>query len=233
MERHELGQQLNLTVELIPQGMPNRKGSSIAPTYLTIHNTSNTGSGADAAAHSRFVRKTGFYTLASGKKNYVSWHYTVDDQQVIKHLPINERAIHAGSGNGRSIGIEICMHKGIDQKAANLRATKLVAVLMHDLGIKKDHIVTHKHWTNKNCPTLLLSDFEAFRDRAAAIRASITSSDIEVEEMNNPVISRAEFTAIAEAADLGIEQGDEDIEDDPINGHDRIAEALNSMIAVP
>jgi N-acetylmuramoyl-L-alanine amidase CwlA len=46
-----------------------------------------------------------FYTLPSGKKNWVSWHFTVDDVEAVQHLPITERAIHAGAGNG-GLGIE-------------------------------------------------------------------------------------------------------------------------------
>ena len=62
MNRQELGQSLNLIEELIAAGRPNRPGSPIAPRFVTIHNTSNTGSKADARAHSRFVRNTGFYS---------------------------------------------------------------------------------------------------------------------------------------------------------------------------
>jgi len=62
MDRQELGQLLNLKVEMIP-GALNRSGRAIAPTFITVHNTSNTGAGADANAHSRFVREKGFYVL--------------------------------------------------------------------------------------------------------------------------------------------------------------------------
>ena len=51
-------------------------------------------------------------------KKLGSWHYTVDDIKVIKQLPINEKGWHAGKGNSSSIGIEICMHEGIDQEQA-------------------------------------------------------------------------------------------------------------------
>jgi len=51
MNRRELGQSLNLSVELIEKGRPNRSGRLISPTYVTIHNTSNDGPGADAGAH--------------------------------------------------------------------------------------------------------------------------------------------------------------------------------------
>jgi N-acetylmuramoyl-L-alanine amidase len=138
MDREELGKLLNLKVEFIPEGKQNRSGKKIVPQYITVHNTSNAGAGANADAHSRFVRNTGFYNIVSNgvtKKNWVSWHYTVDDICVIKHLPVNEHAIHAGAANSQSIGIETCMHKEINQHAADERVASLVAALLFDLNL--------------------------------------------------------------------------------------------------
>ena len=164
MDRQELGQSLNLSQELIPQGRRNRPGTAIAARYITIHNTSNTSPGADADAHSRFVRNTGYY-IHNGRRIDVSWHYTVDDKKVIKHLPINEFAYHAGqSGNSQSVAIETCMHSGINQPAADDRLARLVAVLRYDLDLQRDRVVPHRHWTGKNCPILLLPKWESFLD---------------------------------------------------------------------
>ena len=149
---------INLKVELIPEDRPNRPGTSIRPTHVTIHNTSNTNRGADANAHSRFVRYTGYYEH-NGKKNWVSWHYTVDDRVAIRHLPDTEKGWHAGeNGNAKSIAIEICMHQGINQPAANERAACLTAWLLNEHGLGVDAVVKHQHWTGKRCPALLISD---------------------------------------------------------------------------
>lgn len=178
MNRQEFGRLLNLRDVMIPAGRPNRSGSAITPTSITVHNTSNTGAGANAAAHAKFVTQTGYYML-NGNKNWVSWHYTVDDKEVIKHLPLNEKAIHAGSANGQSIAIEICMHQGIDQQAANLRAARLVAALLHDFGWGIQAVRTHRSWTGKKCPTLLLDNgkeggtWDAFCQRILQERNSI------------------------------------------------------------
>lgn len=174
----EFRDQLNLRQELIPAGMQNRSGRKIAPTAITVHNTSNTGKGANAAAHAKFVTKTGYYVLASGKKNWVSWHFTVDDREAVQHLPIDERAIHAGPGNG-SLGIEVCMHQGIDQAEADLRAARLVAKLLNDLDLPSSAVVTHKSWTGKNCPERLLQNWQAFLQKVAAERAKLPANLVE------------------------------------------------------
>lgn len=232
MNRPELGQSLNLSIEFIPEGRPNRSGRQIAPTHLTIHNTSNASPGADANAHSRFVREKGFYVLPSGKRNNVSWHYTVDDTRVIKHLPVNERAIHAGSGNGVSIAIEICMHAENDQKAANARAARLVAALMHDLKIPRQNVRPHKFWTGKICPTLLLSGFDRFcEDAASIVEALEVESEEEVPEVTDALTTEAERLRIAETAANPVEEeGAAPDHDEPDDEHERIAAEVSATV---
>lgn len=152
--RKKLGKSLNLEIDLIPESNSNRPGVSTNPEYITIHNTDNTKKGADAIAHAKYIKGQ------DAQNRQVSWHYTVDDRVCVKHLPINEKGWHAATadGNNKSIGIEICMNEGIDQSAANTKAATLVAILMYDLSLTLDRVVTHHHWSGKNCPRLLLSD---------------------------------------------------------------------------
>ena len=160
MTRQEFGQLLNLETNLIPKGKRNRPGKSNKAKYITIHNTGNANKTADADAHANFLNRRGYYEL-KGKKIWVSWNYTVDDNKVVKHLPVNEMGYHSKSGNKKSIGIEICMHKGIDQEAAFLRAARLAAILLFDLKSLNgnfNRVVPHYRWTKKNCPVLLLDD---------------------------------------------------------------------------
>lgn len=182
MTRDELRASLNLSEDFVPAGRRNRPGTALTPTHITIHNTDNDSAGADARAHARFVKETGHYVLKSGKKNWVSWHFTVDDHRVIQHLPLDERGIHAGKGNAKSVAVEICMHQGIDQAAAFDRAARLVALLLHQ-GNSGDfsRVVPHFHWTKKNCPSLLLdggavgATWGGFIDRVRAVHAQITA----------------------------------------------------------
>lgn len=170
---------LNLSIELVGAGRPNRPGQTIRPTHVTIHNTDNDDPGADAKAHSKFVRNTGFYIDDNGRRHDVSWHFTVDDSRTIQQVPMDELGYHAKSGNGKSLGIEICMHRGIDQQNANDRAALLVAALMKELRIDIQHVVTHKKWTGKICPSKLLNDdqegarWTAFKTRVADFAAEL------------------------------------------------------------
>jgi N-acetylmuramoyl-L-alanine amidase len=145
---------LEIIKEFIPVGNQNRPGTTINVTRITVHNTSNSSSGADAKSHSNLVRGSWPH----------SWHYTVDDSVIIQQLPINEKGFHAKSAaNNSSIGIEICMHQGNNQNKANDNAAKLVAYLMNDLALGIDKVVTHNYWTGKNCPILLLNEWENFK----------------------------------------------------------------------
>lgn len=220
MDRTELGQSLNLSEELVAAGRGNRPGTALRPRSITVHNTSNTNSRADASAHSRFIRNNGFYTLPSGKKNWVSWHFSVDDVRAIKHLPLSERAFHAGPANAESIAIEVCMHREIDQPAANARAARLVAALLFDFRLGKEAIRSHKSWTGKACPVLLLPRWTGFVDEVAALLASITAA----RGIEDSLIGDDEQAAL----DAPLPEADEtaSLADEPDIDHDELAFAI-------
>lgn len=168
MTLDEARTQLAWQVDLIPAGASNRPRGTITPSHITIHNTANAGAGADALSHGRYLKGP------DARARKVSWHYSVDDQRVVQHLPDRELGWHAGIGNRRSIGIEICEHQGIDQGAANDRAALLTAVLIHIHRIPLDAVVPHQVWTGKNCPRTLLAVAGAFDAFVAAVKAHAT-----------------------------------------------------------
>lgn len=220
MSLEELRRKLNLSEAYIPVGRPNRSGRALRPAFVTIHNTDNDDPGADALRHSSFVRNTGFYTLPSGKKQWVSWHFTVDDVRTVKQLPLNEQGIHAGAGNGVSVAVEVCMHREIDQAAADERAATLAAVLLHDLGLQPAAVRTHHSWTQKDCPSLLRDRWPAFLARVQALHASIPVGTAEAA-----LASQAELAAVAKARDAPPMQAEED--DGDID-HRALTEAVNA-----
>ncbi len=232
MDRIELGKELNLKEELIAEGRDNRPKKIIKPTSVTLHNTDNSNPGADADAHSKFVRNTGYYVY-NGKKKQVSWHFTVDDTQVIKQLPLNGMAYHAEAANFSSLAVEICMHAGIDQAAANERAAKLVAVLLYDFGFDISAIKTHKDWTNKNCPSLLLSGLAAFKTRVQSILDSITGpkAGLEFDAVDLGLASDDEGHALF-APDLALLEAKDGGEEED-HDHGAIAEMMDARFLAP
>ncbi|MES9681660.1 LysM peptidoglycan-binding domain-containing protein [Gottfriedia acidiceleris] len=137
---------------------------SLKPEYITVHNTYN-----DASAE----REVAFMI---GNDNEVSFHYAVDDKEVVQGVPANRTCWHTGDskygdGNRKSLGVEICYSKsgGERYRKAEALAAKFVAQLLkeHKLGI--DRVRTHKSWTEigvkkgyshyvKNCPHRILDE---------------------------------------------------------------------------
>lgn len=117
--------------------------------YITIHETANTNKGAGAQTHANL--QSNGYTA--------SWHYQVDDKEVIQSYPDNVQCWHAGDqrgkGNLESIGIEICVNVDSDFKKAVANAAELVKILMARHNITLTNVVQHNRWSGKNCPTNL------------------------------------------------------------------------------
>jgi N-acetylmuramoyl-L-alanine amidase len=158
----EAHKELNIKVDLIEKGKYGRRiFRQLEPKFITIHSTQNpTG---DAYAHAKALKRG---ALRGGVIGYLCWHFTVQDDTVIQHIPTDERGEHAdfdGPGNRYSIGIEMCEHQGNDQLETMERTAKLAASLMYHHKIPIENIRAHYHWPregystpNKNCPHFLL-----------------------------------------------------------------------------
>jgi N-acetylmuramoyl-L-alanine amidase len=158
---------LNLREMLVPAGRYGRRIEfPLKPTYITIHSTQSPNG--TAFAHASGMRNGAFRgTSKWNRTGYLTWHFTVDDREVIQSLPLTiqgEHADHEGPGNVNSIGIEICEFRSpARQRAAIKRAAQLTAWLRKRYRIPIDHVVPHYHWPQhhfgsyqKNCPIILL-----------------------------------------------------------------------------
>jgi N-acetylmuramoyl-L-alanine amidase len=107
----DLLRELHVTQRYIPEGCYGRRyDRPMTPRYITIHSTQNYSG--DAWDHALALQRG---KLRGGTCGYLCWHYTVQDDAVVQHLPTNERGEHAdfdGPGNRYSIGIEMCEHRG-------------------------------------------------------------------------------------------------------------------------
>ncbi len=136
------------------KNVPNRK---MTPKYITIHNTANSSRGANAEMPSRYQHN------GSGGRQ-TSWHYSVDDKEIWQTLEDNQQGWHTGTskGNAESIGIEICENSEGDFEKAVSNAQELIKSLMNKHNIPLNRVVTHKYWSGKNCPRLLLNRWSSF-----------------------------------------------------------------------
>ncbi|MER1275456.1 N-acetylmuramoyl-L-alanine amidase [Bacillus velezensis] len=150
---------VKITRDFIPVGHNNRPGYAMNPAYITVHNTANTARGANAAMHARYEKNP---------ETPTSWHFTVDEKEIYQHLPLNENGWHAGDGNSgtgnrKSIGIEICENSDGDFEKAVANAQWLIKKLMKEHGISLANVVPHQHWSGKYCPRKLLDRWSSFK----------------------------------------------------------------------
>ncbi|MCM3525229.1 N-acetylmuramoyl-L-alanine amidase [Bacillus subtilis] len=162
---------VNIIQDFIPKRNKNRPAYPMNPHYITVHNTSNTAKGADAASHARYVKNP---------ETATSWHFTVDDKEIYQHLPLNENGWHSGDGNGtgnrKSIGIEICENSDGDFEKAVSNAQWLIKKLMKEQGISFANVVPHKHWSGKECPRKLLNRWDSFKAGISGAASSPTKT---------------------------------------------------------
>ncbi|MFS0864140.1 N-acetylmuramoyl-L-alanine amidase [Fredinandcohnia sp. 179-A 10B2 NHS] len=120
---------------------------------ITIHNTYN-----DASANNEVQ-----YMI--NNNNQVSYHFAIDDKEVVQGIPLDRNAWAAGDGgNGKgnrsSIQIEICYSKsgGELYKKAEALTIKFVAQLLKERGWGIDRVKKHQDWSGKYCPHRILDE---------------------------------------------------------------------------
>ncbi|WP_461369467.1 peptidoglycan recognition protein family protein [Candidatus Darwinibacter acetoxidans] len=161
--------------DLIPKGRRNRPGHKLDPKYITIHDTANTQTGADAKAHAAYVKSTAAANIPA------SWHFTVDDKVIYQHLPLKENGWHAGdgtngTGNRQSIGIEICENRDGNRAAAEANAAWLAAKLIKEVNTLKPFpacMKQHYDWSKKNCPAQIRGRKNGWANFLAAVESHL------------------------------------------------------------
>lgn len=130
-----------------------RPGRTRKIKYIVIHNTANK----DSTAQNEVDYLTNVKNTSS-----TSFHIAVDDHEIIEAIPVTEIAYHAGDRNGNQygIGIEICESGDFTQ--AENHAAKLTAYLMKYYGIPLSHVKTHRDFSGKICPRLMIDHWQAF-----------------------------------------------------------------------
>ena len=119
---------------------------SMNATRIVVHNTAN-----DASANNEI-------SYMKNNNNETSFHYAVDDKEVVQGIPTNRNAWHAGDGHGKGnmegIAIEICYSKSGGDRfiKAEQNAAKFIAQLLKERGWGVDKVTKHQDYSGKYCP---------------------------------------------------------------------------------
>ena len=126
----------------------------MTPTRIVVHNTAN-----DAAAENEIK-----YMHSNNEER--SFHFAVDDKEIVQGIDLNRNAWHAGDGNGKGnregIAIEICYSKSGGERwlKALDNAAELTAKLLKDYGWGIDKVTKHQDYGNhKHCPHRILDEY--------------------------------------------------------------------------
>ena len=139
---------MNIVKNLVSQSKYSVKCPySMTPEFIVVHNTAN-----DATAQNEIK-----YMISNDDQ--VSFHFAVDDKEVVQGLPLDRNAWACGdgtngSGNRKGIQIEICYSKsgGARFENAEKNAAKFIAQLLKERGWGADKVKKHQDFSNKYCP---------------------------------------------------------------------------------
>lgn len=127
--------------------------NAMKATRIVVHETAN-----DASAKNEIA-----YMRSNDKES--SFHFAVDDKQVVQGIPLDRNAWHAGDGNGKGnregIAVEICYSKSGGERWLKSvhNAALFIAELLKERGWGVDKVTKHQDYSGKNCPHRILSDF--------------------------------------------------------------------------
>lgn len=145
---------------------------SMTPTRIVVHNTAN-----DASANNEVS-----YMIRNNEK--VSFHFAVDDKEIVQGIPLDRNAYHAGDGSGKGnregIAVEICYSKSGGDRfvKAEQNAAKFIASLLKERGWGIDKVTKHQDYSGKYCPHKTLDmGWERFLNM---IRAELGQAQVDV-----------------------------------------------------
>ena len=166
---------MNVIKNLCPQNKWSTKCPySMTPRLIVVHNTAN-----DAPAKNEVA-------FMIGNNESTSYHYAVDDIEVVQAIPENRTAWHAGDGMGRGnmygIGIEICysLSGGKRFEKAEENAAELIASILKRYGWGIEKVTKHQDYSGKYCPHRTLDmGWERFLNKVREKMEGLTMSQYE------------------------------------------------------
>lgn len=138
---------VNIIKQIVPESKYGIKCPyEMIPTRIVVHNTAN-----DATARNEIAYMT--------NNNYeTSFHYAVDDKEIVQGLPLDRNGWHSSDGNGKGnregIAIEICYSKSGGDRfiKAEQNAVDLIVYLLKKYNWGIDRVTKHQDYCGKYCP---------------------------------------------------------------------------------
>lgn len=129
--------------------------------WIVVHETGmkTVGLFAEAFDKIQWDRATG-----DSKPDSVSWHYTVDDHQIIQNYEDKIACWHAGDrtaiggGNKNGIGIEMCINPDGKYDASLRNDARLVASLLIKYNLNMANVKRHRDFMSKDCPETMIRE---------------------------------------------------------------------------
>ncbi len=119
----------------------------MTPVGICVHNTSNDASAANEIAY------------MTNNSSATSFHYAIDDREIIQGIPDTRNAFHAGDGafgdgNRKYIGIEICYSLSGGERfvKAEKNAAMFIAQKLKEYGWDISQVKKHQDFSGKYCP---------------------------------------------------------------------------------
>ena len=136
----------------IKYNQSSRNGKKIE--YIVIHDTGNSGVGANALSHQKYFGRADRQSSA---------HYFVDEDGAIQIIGDSKASWHCGDYNGipkagrkvtnsNSLGIELCINSDGNYQIAYNNLVELVKNLMIKFNIPIQNVVRHFDVSGKRCP---------------------------------------------------------------------------------
>jgi N-acetylmuramoyl-L-alanine amidase len=126
--------------------------NTLVPEGICVHNTAN-----DASAQNEIQ-----YMILN--HNQTSYHWAVDDKEVVQGLPLDRNAWAAGDGNGpgnrKYLHLEICYSRsgGNRYTKAEENAVQFIAEELKRRGWGIERVKKHEDFSGKHCPHRILDE---------------------------------------------------------------------------
>lgn len=182
---------MNITQNLVDKSKyPIKCPYEMKPEFIVVHNTAN-----DAPAKNEIA-----YMIRNDKE--VSFHYAIDDKEIVQGLPENRNGWHAsdgeyGDGNRKGIAIEICYSESGGDRFINAEklAAKFIAFKLKEKGWGIDKVKKHQDFCTKYCPHRTLNmGWQRFLDMVQAELNALKPT----EKNENGVIYKVQVGAYSE-----------------------------------